>query len=548
MSRPTSATLSRVHAEPPEQVDVAIVGCGLGGLSAAGFLARQGLKVACFDPHYVAGGNATRFARGRAHHTYMFDVGVHYIGDCHPKGRMTAVLRALGIEQVFEQLDPDGYDLLHFPGVKFRMPTDLDVFRDRLVEMFPKEARGIDRYVQVVRQVDHIARFMERTEGRMTPSVVLELAQRGHLLPWWQFKTIGQFLDTCTRDPLLRGLIVAQNGDYSLPPGEASLLQAAGLTAHFSHGAYYPRGGGQVLADKMADVVEAHGGVIALRCGVERILVEGGRAVGVRTEPRKGQSYTVRARAVLSNADYKRTLLELVGPEHLPARRIRKVERLRMPRALFMTCLGVKGDLRDLGLGAHNLWAYDSPDLDAEFKRMDEAPEPHIFSSFITSACTKDPTTTDHAPEGEQTVEVMTMVPDDPARWGLKPEDLIGRRYHQNPTYQAHKERIEAELIERFEALLPGVKERVVYRESATPMTETRFTRCSGGSSYGLAGTPDQFAGRRPGPEGPLPGLFFCGSSTRGGNGIVAVTLSGYRAARAVGRALGTPVPPVEGL
>jgi len=51
---------ARVRGPIPERVDVAVIGCGLGGLTAAVHLARQGKRVACFDSHYIAGGCATQ--------------------------------------------------------------------------------------------------------------------------------------------------------------------------------------------------------------------------------------------------------------------------------------------------------------------------------------------------------------------------------------------------------------------------------------------------------------------------------------------------------
>ena len=82
MNSPILHTSRRVRTPLPEQVDVAVIGCGLGGLQAAALLARAGMKVACFDSHYVAGGCATMFERGRSDQRFRFDVGLHYLGDC----------------------------------------------------------------------------------------------------------------------------------------------------------------------------------------------------------------------------------------------------------------------------------------------------------------------------------------------------------------------------------------------------------------------------------------------------------------------------------
>ena len=72
----------------------AIIGAGLGGLTAGAMLARGGFRVAVFDGHYVAGGCGTMFSRGAGDRRFLFDIGLHYIGDCQPEGRIPTLLRA----------------------------------------------------------------------------------------------------------------------------------------------------------------------------------------------------------------------------------------------------------------------------------------------------------------------------------------------------------------------------------------------------------------------------------------------------------------------
>lgn len=541
MSEPTSQTAQRVRAEPPESVDVAIVGAGPGGLTAGAYLAAQGLSVACFDGHYIAGGCVTQFGRGRRDARYHFDVGLHYIGDCRAHGMIPTLLRGVGASVDYAEMDPDGFDVLLFPDLTFRIPANAALYRQRLLDAFPAEKRGIDRYTRFLAELDQVARMTDRTGGRTTLGVLWKVVTSGHLVARYQNATLADVLNDCTDDPHLRAVIAGQNGDYALPPSKVSALLHGGLSNHYLRGAFYPKGGGQVIADAIAEKLEAAGGGIYLRRTVQKILIDNGRAVGVELTPKKDEApRQVRAKLVVSNADYQRTLLELVGPEHLPQRLVKKTASHTMPSALFMTCLGVQGEIPSMR--AANYWQFDGYDFEESYRSL-AADAPRTFCAYITSATHKDPeNAAHHAPAGVTSVEVMSLVTGQFGAWDAAGTDISRRTYRSSSQYQSSKLQIEEDLISRLEKVFPGTRDRICFRESATPVTHTRYTRASGGSGYGIAATPDQFLARRPGYRGPVPGLFLCGASTRAGHGVVGAMTSGYLSAQEAARTLGRPL------
>lgn len=131
----------------------------------------------------------------------------------------------------------------------------------------------------------------------------------------------------------------------------------------------------------------------------------------------------------------------------------------------------------------------------------------------------------------------MAVVPSAPSRWGAT-SDAQGWGYKHGDAYLARKSELEAELVRRLGAVYPDVASQVVFRESASPMSHTRFTGASDGTGYGLAATPAQFMKSRPGYRGPLPGLYFAGASTQAGHGIVGAMLGGRAAAARIVRDL----------
>lgn len=528
----------RAHATSPSRVDVAIIGSGLGGLVAAANLAQRGLSVALFEAHYTAGGCATQFERGPRRARYHFDVGLHYVGDCGPDGQIPRLLRECGVDVSFRPMDPDGFDTLVFPDFRFRIPADVEVYRDRLVEQFPRERRAIDRYVALLRAVMTATRALDRDQ-RPPLMDMAKLALAGLRIARHRKATIGEVLDAIgARDPALRAVFLGQSGDYGLPPSKASAMLHLGLAGHYFRGAYYPEGGGQVLADRLAARIESLGGSVHLRHPVERIVIENGRAVGVRLAARNGEAAReVRADVVVSNADLKRTLLELVGPQHLPSEWVTRSERFEMAAALIITFLGVEGAIE--GMGATNYWQFDGYDMEG-FYHDDPSQPITPRGCYVTSASHKDPAhALHHAPEGITNVEVMTVVPSSLRRWQVRGEEVAAWGYKKNEAYHAVKRRIEEDMIARLDRMFPGTGSRVVFRETATPVSHTRYTGATDGTGYGLAATPEQFFENRPGYRAPISGLYLCGASTRAGHGIVGAMSSGRNVARRILKDLG---------
>lgn len=533
---PTARTKERTRTPAPDDVDVAIVGAGTGGLCAGLYLARRGLRVALFDSHYVAGGSATQFARGSGEESWRFDIGLHYVGEVKRTEPLGAILHELGVELEWVPLDPDGFDTFHFPDFEFRMPADVGAYRDRLVALFPSERAGIDRYIAFSKHV-HQARLalIDNDFDFFRPAVGFRVLTRAWRVIPAMNRTLGTLLDSCTRDPKLRALLAAQQGNYGAPPSEVSALLHCGVGMHYLGGAWYPRGGGQRISDAMADGIEAAGGKVCLRRGVERILFEGGRAVGVRLEAdRGGKQQEVRARAVLSNADLKRTMLDLVGVEHLRRDEVRHTRGATMASALYLTCLGLRGEVDEIGLRAANIWQFDGYDFDHYYAHAREHGVLPIRGCYITSAAAKDPHGPPHAPKGHTTVEVMALVPGAASAWGAPEDGIEKRRYRHEDAYQQLKQSVEDELIRRFVHLVPGAEGRITFRESATPVTQSRYTRSTDGGSYGLAPVPAQYNLGRPNAKTRFPGLYLCGASTRAGHGIVGTLIGGRIAARAI--------------
>jgi phytoene dehydrogenase-like protein len=247
---------------------------------------------------------------------------------------------------------------------------------------------------------------------------------------------------------------------------------------------------------------------------VERILVRGGRAVGVRLEG----GAEVSAPVVISDAGARATFLRLLPPE-VPVPFRGAIERAGHGMAHVSLYVGFSGSPASLGVAGENFWLHDELDQDSLWRRRGEVVQgkvPHLYLSFPSL---KDPRATAH------TAELVTAVDAaDFTRW----EGTGWKR--RGADYEALKERISDALLDLVERRLPGFRALVAYRELSTPLTTEHFTGHAGGEIYGIPFTPDQLDApfRRPGT--PVPGLFLTGADSQT-LGITGAAMSGLMAA-----------------
>ncbi len=505
--------------------DAIVVGSGLGGLTAAAYLATNGLRTLVLERHYLTGGNAHVFRRKQM---FEFDVGVHYLGDCGPDGLIPTVLRGVGLEGKIEflEMDPDGFNTLMFPGITLRVPKGRDRYRERLVATFPDDETGLHRCLDTLQGV--VDEF-NKIKLPVEPEDMPRLMQEAPNFMKWGMRPLGELFDDCNLGQKARAVVAAESGTYALPPSRAPVIMQAAVMDGYLKGAYYPKGGGQVLPAHLVDVVRSHGGEVRTRAGVQRILVEDGKAAGVRLTT--GEEF--RAPVVVSNADLKRTFLEMVGEEHLSPQTAARVRQYRMALPLFCVYLGLDIDLRGR-MPNTNYFYFSSFDTEGTYQDCFEGRVPSDLNLFITVASVKDPETKAIAPKGYSSLEIMTLVPADYSLWGIEKGPASGEKYHSNPDYQSLKQRLTDVLVEGAEQVIPDIRDHIVWKEAATPISQEHFTFSTGGTSYGIDLAIDQFGPNRPSPETEIDGLFLAGASTIFGHGISGVMRGGVGCASAV--------------
>jgi len=511
-----------------EQWDAIVIGSGLGGLTTAAYLCAAGKRTLVLESHYVAGGNSQVFRRKHKGLEYEFDVGIHYIGECGRDGIITSVLNGVGCAErvVFRPLDEDGYSTLHFPDFSFRIPCGWDRYRERLYKTFPDERAGLAPVLDVLQKLS--GETSQLIRGDMPPS---EMAARAPTFLQWGMRPVTELFAEHKLSERTVAVLLGEQGCYAVRPSKTPTAGHAGLMDHFLRGAYYPEGGGQVLAARMVEAIRAYGGEVRTRMPVQKIRVEGGKVTGVVAGRKSGKAIEIDAPVVVSNADLKRTFAELVGEEHFSQESRDRVRGLTMSVPLFCIYLVLDVDLAARGMPNSNHFIWGSYDIEGVYDELDAGQLSSDAMVYLTLASLKDPTTRRIAPKGYTNLQIMTMAPREYDVWHVDKGPTEGGRYHRDPDYRRSKNDLSEKLIAASERVIPDLREHIVWQEAATPVSQERFTRSTGGTSYGIEMSLDQLGPLRVAPRTEIPGLFLCGASTTGGSGIAGVMRGGVAAA-----------------
>jgi len=480
--------------------DAIVIGSGIGGMTTAGLLAQAGRKVLVLEQHYVPGGYTHVFQRKG----FVWDVGVHLVGQMVHRTLPGRLLHMLAGEGMHWEPTGSPYDTFYFPDEEpFGFPDRPDAFLDMLKTRFPHEKDGIDAYWADVNETMKAMRgwFASRAASGFVGGMVgprLARSAEDKIS-----KSTMEVVASHIKDPKLQTLVTAQWGYHGSNPHKASWAIHAAVVKHFSYGAYYPKGTASQIARGMLGKVADAGGWTTIKADVEQILIEHGKAVGVRlTDGRE-----VRAKTIISAAGANTTAGKLLPPDERQAQWAAAVRRIPAGPAHVALYVGFEGDIASEGATKSAQWTYGSWEHgEHQFWNVDPAldkqPRPEVlFTSFPSL---KDP---DHHDDDKHTGEVVTFVP-----WEAF-ETWSGTPWRKRGDgYQPFKDSMTEAILDVLRPQNPGLWDKAVHMELGTPLSSEVFAAPYRGSIYGLTHTPDRLLTPSLRAETPIPGLFLSGT------------------------------------
>lgn len=494
--------------------DAVFIGSGPGSLMAAAVLARSGQKVIVLEKHYEPGGFTHTFKRKG----YEWDVGVHYIGGVHREGSVerkafdyatSNKLKWAYMDSPYDVAIIDGKRYDFVPGIKDQIAL--------WISYFPEEEEAIRKYWDAVAECCAGSRgfFAERAMPAFMSTLAGGFMKRKYLK--YADRTTYDVLREFTDNEHLIEVLCAQLGDYGLVPKESSFAIHAMVVNHYRGGGNYPIGGASRIAELMVETIENHGGAVVLRSGIEEILLEKGKAVGVRIE--SGEE--IRGKRVVSGAGVRNTFLRMWPKDAaLPFDVNEAFDKVSPSTGHMCLYLGLNKSDRELDLPKYNYWCYDP-------YTGDKTPGGRITTAYISFPSAKDPSWPETHPD-KATIQCIGLgIWDDVKKWA----DTEWR--HRGDDYEAMKDEFKALMLKILFELHPEIEEHIEWAEVSSPLSTMHFSNYDRGEIYGLEHTPKRFRVKWLRPRTPINGLYLTGQDICTA-GIVGALMSGLMTSSAI--------------
>ena len=482
---------------------VAVVGAGLGGLSAACHLVGKGHEVVVLERETVPGGRAGVYeAEG-----FRIDTGPSVL-------TMTDILSATFAGA---GADMDEYLTLHTvdpiyracfaDGSTIRVRTGREAMTEEIRKTCgPTEAAGFGRFCDYLTELYELElpHFIDKNFDSVfdllqPPWPLVKLVRMGGL------RRLANVVGSYFSDPRLQRIFSFQSMYAGLSPYDALAIYAVIAYMDSVAGVFFPKGGMHAVPRALAGAAEKHG--VDLRYGttVTRVLVEHGRAVGVET----ADGERIAADVVVLNPDLPVAYRELLPPDATP----RRVRSLTYSPSCFLLLAGsgqayTKAAHHNIHFG--RAWKEVFADL---IDRQSLMTDPSIL---VTNPTHSDPSL---APDGRQIYYVLLPTPNTSAGidW-----DVVGPRYRD-------------EVVARLEALgYVGFGDGIEVEDVTTPAT-WQARGMEQGAPFAAAHSFFQTGPFRPSNLAPkVEGVVFAGSGTQPGVGVPMVLISGRLAAERI--------------
>jgi phytoene dehydrogenase-like protein len=483
-----------------EGKSIIIIGAGIAGLSAGCYAQMNGYKTKIFELHTLPGGLCTSWERK----DYIFDGCIHYLIGSGEGQPFYSMWEELGAVQRRRMINHSEYQRITDGQKTLIVYTDPDQLEAHMLELAPHDAKPIRSFIQGVRQFKKfdLSVMYRMPKPLMQPLDWLNFGSK--MTPFmpamakWALTSCAQFARQF-KDPFMQRA-VPQMFSWE----EAPVMMGLMLLAYMNAGnAGYPIGGSLAFARAIEERYQELGGEIHYDNQVEKILVEGGCAAGVRLY----NDEIHRAEYVISAADGRNTIFDMLGGEYTN-RKLRRMYDGHLPtHQMVQVSIGVD---RDLSAEPHWVtYLLDEPILLAGEERCEIGFQHYCFDPSL-------------APAGKSVIELIVRT--NYAYW----QNIYGRRI-----YDAEQSQVSDLIIEQLKKRYAGIEDDIEFVDEATPLSYERYTGNWMGATTGWLLAKETVPLMILGVPKTLPGLrnfYMAGQWVEPGGMVTLAAASGRNA------------------
>lgn len=457
-----------------KQYDVIVIGGGNGGLASAATLAEKGKSVILFEKHNIPGGCGTSFRRGR----FEFEVALHqlsHMGTEENPGPLRELFERYGILDEINWIQIKELFRVNFPdGTGVSLPAERKQCEDFLCKEFPSQADGIRKYFETVYKFCAEAAEFAAKSAKSTgePGALKKAIMKAGFpklyptLANYGLKSTQEVLDKFFTDSKLQLALSAYWCFMGVPPARFPFAILAKCTNFYLETKpYYLTGTSMMMNQAIMEAVQKMGGTVRLNCGVKRIILENGKAVGVIDE--FGEEY--RAKKIISNISPLATYGNLLLPEEIPDAAREYLKPYTVGISAITCFIGLDCTPQETGFTTSFTLNYESLDANEDFKdayKLLPGNDPLVATCYTVD----DPSV---SPKGTSVITAGTL------KYGEPWEKLPPEQYYEMK-YEAGRR-----IVARLEKMYPGFTEHIEEMEIATPLTHMRYLGHPGGAIYG---------------------------------------------------------------
>jgi phytoene desaturase len=483
---------------------VIIIGAGVGGVSAAIHLAKQGYYVTVYEKNPHPGGRCDWIER-EGHH---FDTGptlmvMSKVYEAEFAALGTPMTDLLDLKEVHPS-----YSLVFDDGSRLALTNDMQSLGDQLEAIEPGAFQGFLRYHKEGEQ--HYKLAMEKLVGRDFRRFTDFFNLRNIPLVYQIKPLIKHYAHMAAffKNPRLKAAFSFQDVYMGLSPFDAPATFSLMPYTELEHGVWYPKGGMYSIVEALMNLAQAAGVEFAFDTTVEQIVVDGDRVSHLEIE----HDQQVKADVILANADLPYVYQDLLPKDS----RTERIRHKRFSCSVVSFFWGV--DKPYPTLGPHTLFLAD------DYRQN--------FVSIINElGLPSNPSIYIHAPARLET----TMAPkDEDTLIAIVPVGHLSENGEQD--WDALTDEARKHVFRRLATLgITDLESHIKFETSFTPLSWKKRYNLMKGSTHGLSHNLSQLAYFRPANRHPqYKNLYFVGASTHPGTGLPTAMVSARLVARRI--------------